>query len=101
AMASARTPPPARMFHATTRTRERRASARLERDGAEQRGAARVRVVRVRLEPDPFDGTRRLAEDAAVIREHVAPLAHPLAEAVAARADDDEDAVEDVQFVGP
>src|SRR5207247_8052180 len=47
AMPAARTPPPARMFHATTRTR---ASARLEARGAEERGAARARVVGVALE---------------------------------------------------
>src|SRR5207247_10177056 len=74
AMPAARTPPPARMFHATTRTR---ASARLEARGAEERGAARARVVGVALEADPLDRARGLAEDAAVIGEDAAPLPRP------------------------
>src|SRR5207253_3205778 len=101
AMASARTPPPARMFHATTRTGRRRASARLEAHGAEEGGAARARVVGVGLEADPLDRSRSVAEDAAVVGEHVTPLARPVAEAHRPRADHDEHAIEDVQLVGP
>src|SRR5438046_5009625 len=98
AMPAARTPPPARMFHATTRTR---ASARLEARGAEERAAARARVVGVALEADPLDRAGGPAEAAAVIGEDVAPLARPASDAVLARAHDDEHAVEDVQLVGP
>src|SRR2546427_11075265 len=76
AMAAARTPPPARMFHATTRTR---ASAPLEARGAEERRAARARVVGGALEAHPLDRARGLAADAAVIRQRVAPPPRPAA----------------------
>src|SRR5215470_18169176 len=99
-MGSARTPPPARMFHATTRIVRARASARFERHGTEQRRAARVRIVRVRFEADPLDRPRVLTEDSLVIGQDIAPLAHPLTDAGRPRTDDDQHTVENVELVG-
>src|SRR2546425_8959702 len=70
-------------------------------NGSEQDRALTSHVVGMALEADPLDGRGLILEQPPVVAIDIAFLALPLSNALRARANDDEDALKQVQTVRP